>query len=171
VELELVKHVSFSEYNERLYYEKHKDNEIEIIRREFIKYLVVGSAGILIPITSPKIVNANLLDILIKIAKLIYYGVEIISGITHLSSNKKHSCNIELINKGNRSSSTPLTCYAYNKKKRKSSYYLTKQSKKIPANTFAEYTVKNLPGIKVLGKYRLGVKSSGNEMRKDVVIV
>lgn len=49
MKIELIKSISISEYNERLYYEELKNSKNELSRRLFLKYLTIGSAGILIP--------------------------------------------------------------------------------------------------------------------------
>lgn len=49
MEIELVRRISFDELNETLFYSSFKDERAETSRREFIKTLVVGSSGLLVP--------------------------------------------------------------------------------------------------------------------------
>jgi hypothetical protein len=54
MKIEIVSSMSFDEYNERLYYEQLRDKKTELSRRQFIKYLIIGSSGLLIPIYPDK---------------------------------------------------------------------------------------------------------------------
>lgn len=54
MEIEVIKHISFDEQNERLFYTSLQDEKEEMARREFLKYLTIGSAGLLIPMGVPR---------------------------------------------------------------------------------------------------------------------
>lgn len=106
MKFELIKTVSIHEHNERLYYEKLQDESKELSRRNMLKYLVIGSAGLLIPSYSnadmklsvcskiPDIRGKAACYLFIEaldIAKYAWTTYEMIDGIIALVNNKTTS--------------------------------------------------------------------------------
>lgn len=58
MKIELMKVTSFEEHNEKLFYTSLADEKDELARRDFLKYLVVGSLGLLVPIGFERKANA-----------------------------------------------------------------------------------------------------------------
>lgn len=173
MELELVKLVSFDEYNERLYYEKLHDETLEQSRRKFLKYLVVGSTGLLVPTYYTKEAEANPLILAFQILSVAWMGLKVINEAYTLAKNAGYGCSINIKNEENKSIRAPLNCYAHSTTKGKNVYSLNKKSDPIEKYTFAKYVINELPEIDKKGKYTLGIKSITNPDNniKNIVIV
>lgn len=172
MKLELVEAMSFDEYNERLYYEKLSDENLEQSRRKFLKYLVVGSTGLLVPTYYAK--DAEATPPVIVILTVALLGVKLINELYTLAKNAGYDCSIGIKNEGKETVRAPVNCYAYNTAKRKNVYSLNRESDPIDKYTFTKYLITDLPEIEKEGKYTLGVKSINNpdnHIKNTVIVV
>lgn len=126
MKIKIIKSMSFDEYNERLYYEPLQDEKLELTRRDFIKYLTVGSAGLLVPTFHSKESEANI----VAVAYAIFYAGVMAAGYIfgeekynnvsypkYSTPEKPIIVNITLKNDNLQRANDGLTCKIYDVKK------------------------------------------------------
>jgi hypothetical protein len=174
MKLELVEEMSFAEYNERLYYERLQDEQQEKSRRDFLRYLVVGSAGLLVPAYYTKDSEANPAVFAILALQVVYWGLKALNEGMTLAKNTGYGCSINLQNRGSTPMKAPLECYAKNMENNKYAYSENQTTKDIKGYTFSKHIIDELPEIDVTGEYIFGVKSlkrPKNHIKTKVTVV
>lgn len=139
MKLEIIKETSFEEHNERFFYTPLKDEKEELSRREFLKYLTIGSAGLLVPVGMYKNAEANpfmLIGVIFGAIKLVYEITKedkpiIVTPyeppIIHIN-NDVH-CDIQLVNGGHKTVRGMLECKNKHRKSKKVAYKTVKRKR------------------------------------------
>lgn len=116
MKIEIITSMSFDEYNERLYYESFKDEEKELTRRNFLKYLTIGCSGLLVPIYPEKEAQA-VAPIVVGIFYLGVFVAGIAYGVKTFPEGEMPICGTKFDNKNNKESKIAIDCRVKNEDK------------------------------------------------------
>lgn len=182
MDLEIIKEVSFEEYNEKFFYTPLRDETEELSRRQFIKYLTIGSAGLLVPMGFSREADANpllLLSVIVGALKLVYdFGHKDPKVINDNSVNiivetpveQDIHCNLNIINGGHRTVKGMLNCKNKHKKSQHAPYRSVKETKgriEVPKGHAIEMRYHLEDSSREKGYYRFEVKGRKTRKKTD----